>query len=138
MDLVNDGRWLFKSLGEKLEGKDGGSSVMARAGGCQASPLINPNIIKRKTPGSYTVLMGGLRKFMPPVTYYCKKKKTCKILLPKTPNPKPSNSRLHQLKGTERHVEWHHIDATDKLQNEGNPRGQMVNNFFNKLRERRS
>lgn len=75
MDLVNDGRWLFKSLGEKLEGKDGGSSVMARAGGCQASPLINPNIIKRKTPGSYTVLMGGLRKFMPPVTYYCKKKK---------------------------------------------------------------
>lgn len=56
MDLVNDGRWLFKSLGEKLEGKDGGSSVMARAGGCQASPLINPNIIKRKTPGSYTVL----------------------------------------------------------------------------------
>lgn len=49
---------------------------MARAGGCQASLPIDPNITKRKTPGGYTVLMGSPRKFMPPVTYSCQKKQT--------------------------------------------------------------
>ena len=70
MDLVNDSKWLLKSLSEKLiEGgkKLKGNFIMDRSGWQLRNPLINLNVIKRKTIRKYAVLIWCERKFTPHV-----------------------------------------------------------------------